>query len=67
MSGTHLLTQRQLRCMEKLPEGHKVVGTRNGVAIVRRPDGQLLRMQPDGRLAPNIRVERVQSYLRVDG
>ena len=45
MSGTHLLTQRQIRFMEKLPEGHKVVSIRDGAPIVRRPDGRLLRMQ----------------------
>jgi len=67
MSGTHLLTQRQIRFMEKLPEGHKVVSIRDGAPIVRRPDGRLLRMQPSGRLAETIRVERVRSYLHVHG
>jgi hypothetical protein len=61
------LTQRQIRRMENLPEGHVIVSTRRGVAIVRRPDGRLLRIQPDGRLATTIRVERVQSYLHVNG
>jgi hypothetical protein len=65
VSATHLLTQRQIRCMEKLPEGHKVVSTRLGAPIVRRPDGRLMRVQPDGSLSPTIRVERVQSYLHV--
>ena len=67
MSGTHLLTQRQIRFMEKLPEGHKVVSIRDGAPIVRRPDGRLLRMQPSGRLADTIRVERVRSYMHVHG
>jgi hypothetical protein len=67
MPSTHQLTQRQIRCMEKLPEGHKVVNTRHGAPIVRRGDGQLFRVQPDGRLAATIRVERVQSYLHVHG
>jgi hypothetical protein len=64
---TPSLTQRQLRCMENLPEGHVVVCTRRGVAVVRRPDGRLLRIQPDGRLASTLPVERVQSYLHVNG
>jgi hypothetical protein len=51
--------------MEKLPEGQEVVSTRCGAPIVRRPDRQLLRMQPNGRLAATIHVERVQSYLHV--
>jgi hypothetical protein len=67
MSGTPLLTQRQVRCMEKLPEGHKVLSTRYGAPIVHRPAGRLLRVQPNGRLAPTIRVERVQSYLHLHG
>jgi hypothetical protein len=67
MPGTTPLTQRQIRRMENLPVGHVVVSTRRGVAIVRRPDGRLLRIQPDGRLATTLRVERVQSYLHVNG
>jgi hypothetical protein len=74
MPSTHQLTQRQIRCtqrqirrMEKLPEGHKMVNTRYGAPIVRRPDGQLFRVQPNGRLAAAIRVERVRSYLDVHG
>lgn len=61
------LTQRQVRCMENLPDGHVVLSTRRGVAIVRRPDGRLVRIQPDGRLTTTLRVERVQSYLHVNG
>jgi hypothetical protein len=64
---TPSLTQRQVRCMENLPEGHVVLSTRRGVAIVRQPDGRLLRIQPDGRLATTLCVERVQSYLHVTG
>ena len=67
MPSTHQLTQRQTRCMETLPEDHKVVNTRHGAPTVRRSDGQLFRMQPNGRLAATIRVERVKSYLDVDG
>ena len=36
----------RVRCMEKLPEGHKMVNTRHGAPIVRRSDGQLFRVQP---------------------
>ena len=67
MSSTPVLSQRQMRRMENLPEDYKVVRTRDGVVILRRADGQLLRMQPDGRLAPNLSVERVQDYLHVRG
>jgi hypothetical protein len=67
MPSTHQLTQRQIRCMEKLPDGHKVVSTRYGAPIVRRPDGQLFRVHPNGRLAATVCVERVQSYLHVHG
>ncbi|MCW2969058.1 MAG: hypothetical protein JWO23_185 [Solirubrobacterales bacterium] len=67
MLSTQVLTKRQVRKMERLPEGHIVLSTRKGVAVVRRPDGRLMRLQPDGRLAGMIRIERVQSYLHVNG
>src|SRR6516225_3924018 len=64
--SSYLLTQQQIRCMEQLPEGHRLVSTRSGAPIVRRPDGRLLRVQPHGRFATTISVERVQSYLRLN-
>jgi hypothetical protein len=67
MSSTPALSQRQIRRIEKLPADYKVVNKRNGVVMLRRADGRLLRVQPDGRLAPNLRVERVQDYLHVHG
>jgi hypothetical protein len=67
MSSTPVLSQRQIRRIEKLPPDYKVVNKRNGEVVLRRGDGQLLRVQPDGRLAPNLRVERVQDYLHVHG
>jgi len=67
MSGTNLLTVRQIRRMEKLPDGHKVVRVRYGVPIVRRSDGRLLRMRTNGRLVMTAPVESVQSYLDVRG
>jgi hypothetical protein len=67
MSSTRQLTQRQIRCMEQLPEGHKVVNTRHGAPTVRRPNGQLLRLQRNGRLAAIIPIERVESYLHLRG
>jgi hypothetical protein len=67
MSSTPVLSQRQLRRMEKLPEDYRVVNTRDGVVILRRADGQLLRLQHDGRLTPTISIERVQDYLQVQG
>jgi hypothetical protein len=67
MFGARLLTQRQIRCIERLPDGHKVVSVRDGVPIVRQQGGQLSRMQPNGRLVVTPRVEAVQSYLHVHG
>jgi hypothetical protein len=65
MPSSRQLTQRQIRRMEKLPNGHKVVNARHGAPTVRRSDGQLFRVQPNGSLAATIRVERVKSYLDV--
>ena len=66
MSGTRLLTPRQSRRLENLPDGHEIVSVRDGVPFVRRPNGQMSRMQPSGRLVTSV-VERVQSYLQVHG
>jgi hypothetical protein len=67
MSGTDLLTERQIRCIEKLPGDQKVMRVRHGVPIVRQSDGRLLRMDANGRLVMTIPVEMVQSYLHVRG
>ena len=74
MPSTHQLTQRQIRftqrqirCMEKLPEGHRMVNARHGAPTMRRSDGQLFRVQSNGRLTASVRVESVQSYLDVHG
>jgi hypothetical protein len=60
-----LLTQRQLRRLETLPDDYKVVSARDGIPIVESPRGQALRLQPTGRLAATTFIERVQSYLNV--
>ena len=60
------LTRRQIRRLERLPRTHRVVSINHGgPPIVRGPNGQLLRVKPDGRLVGI--VERVQSYLHVSG
>jgi hypothetical protein len=61
-----LLTKRQLACLAKLPENYTVVGATDGSPVVRRPDGQLLRIQPNGNLAATTLVKRVQSYLSTE-
>ena len=60
-----LLTARQLDRLRELPPDHKLVASRDGSPILERPDGRLLRVQPNGSLAPAPPVERVRSYLRV--
>jgi hypothetical protein len=61
-----LLTQRQLACLAKLPENHRVLGASKGSPIVQRPDGQVLRVQPNGHLAVTTLVSGAQSYLHVE-
>jgi hypothetical protein len=58
-----LLTRRQLRRLETLPDDYRVVNARDGVPIVESPTGQILRLQPNGRLAATTLVGSVQSYL----
>jgi len=62
-----LLTARQLDRLRELPPGHKVLTARDGSPILKRADGRLWRVQPNGSLAPAPAppVERVRSYLRV--
>jgi hypothetical protein len=61
-----LLTRRQLERLAKLPKDHAVVGVRKGSPIVERPDGQLLHVQPNGRLAATTLVQKAQSYLDME-
>jgi hypothetical protein len=58
-----VLTQRQLRRLEMLPDDYKVVGAKDGIPIVESPTGQTLRLQPTGRLAATTLIERVGSHL----
>jgi hypothetical protein len=60
-----LLTRRQLRRLETLPDNYRVVTSRDGTPIVESPTGQTLRLQPNGRLAATSLIESVQSYLHV--
>lgn len=60
-----LLSQRQLRRLETLPDDYKVVSARDGSPIVESPTGQTLRLQANGRLAATDLVQRVQYYLHV--
>jgi hypothetical protein len=65
MADVHLLTQRQIRCLEALPEDHEIVSIDEGPAIVRGPRGQLLRVKANGRMVEL--VETVKSYLQIHG
>jgi hypothetical protein len=58
-----VLTQRQLRRLETLPDDYKVVGARDGIPIVESSTGQTLCLQPTGRLAATVLTERVRSHL----
>ena len=62
----NLLTQRQIERLSRLPEDHRVVAFRAGSPVVRRADGQVLLVQPNGRLAAATLVQRVQSYLSTE-
>jgi len=60
-----LLTARQLRRLETLPDDYRVVSARDGTPIVESPTGQTLRLQPNGSLAATALIERVQAQLHV--
>jgi len=58
-----VLTQRQLRRLEMLPDDYKVVGARDGIPIIESPAGQALRLQPTGRLAAAALADRIGAHL----
>jgi len=59
------LTHSQIARLAKLPDDHMVVGERDGSPVVERPDGRLVCVHQNGRLAATPLVSRVQSYLHV--
>ncbi len=53
------LTEQQSLRIADLPENYRVVGVDPGAAIVRKPTGQLMRIQQNGRLtAATVATER---------
>ena len=60
-----LLTKRQLRRRETLPDDYTVVSASDGTPLLESPTGQTLRLQRNGRLAATTLIESVQSYLHV--
>ena len=49
METVKLTDQQSLRIAD-LPENYRVVGVDRSAPFVRKPTGQLMRIQPDGRL-----------------
>ena len=60
-----LLTRRQLRRLETLPDDYKVVSASDGTPIVESPTGQTLRIQPNGRLAATGLLDTLHSHVHV--
>jgi hypothetical protein len=60
------MTKRQLARLAKLGEDDRVVGVRRGIPIVRRADGQVFRVQPNGHLVQTPPVQGAQSYLDLE-
>jgi hypothetical protein len=44
------LSQQQSARMAELPEDYRVVGVEHRTPLVRKPTGQIIRIQPNGRL-----------------
>jgi len=60
MASTPVMSPRQMRRMENLPQDYKIVNTRDGVVILRRCGwAAAANASPTARLAPNLSVERV--------
>jgi hypothetical protein len=53
------LSQQQSARMDELPEDYRVVGVERSAPLVRKPTGQIIRIQQNGRLsAATIAVRR---------
>ena len=53
------LTQQQSARMTELPENYRVVGADHRAPLVRKPTGQIIRIQQNGRLtAPTVAARR---------
>jgi hypothetical protein len=53
------LSEQQSARMADLPEDYRVVGVERRAPLVRKPTGQIIRIQPNGRLtAATIAVRR---------
>jgi hypothetical protein len=46
------LSQQQSARMAELPEDYRVVGVERRAPLVRKPTGQIIRIQQNGRLTP---------------
>lgn len=61
------LSASQIRRIQTLPDDHRLVRVRGRAPIVRRPDGELVRIRPSGRVVPERPVAPVRSYLHLGG
>ena len=61
------LSAPQKRRIAALPDDHRLVRVRGRAPIVRQPDGELLRIDPSGRVVPERPVRPVRSYLHLNG
>jgi hypothetical protein len=55
------LTPSQVARLATLSGDHRVVGEREGSPVLEHPEGRLVCVQPNGRLAATTLVSRVQS------
>ena len=44
------LSRQQSACMAELPEDYRVVGVERRTPLVRKPSGQIIRIQQNGRV-----------------
>jgi hypothetical protein len=65
---TMTLTDQQSLRIAELPEDYRVVGVEGSTPLVRKPTGQVLRIQQNGRLiAATIAAKRRLAERRADG
>ena len=61
------LTHQQSARMAELPEDYRVVGVERKAPLVRKPTGQIIRIQQDGRLTRSALADQTSARHRLTG
>jgi hypothetical protein len=58
------LSRQQSACVAELPEDHRVVGVERRTRLARKPSGQIIRIQQNGRMTAATTRRRLAAVAR---